>query len=138
MMTDTPAPWRDRLGQRLAVYGGAHEHPESLMADLRAALAALEAAERERAMLAAQIDDLARWILAHVPGEPSRSEGAIPTALRLLAQWQAEAAAWRARAEDLADELEAERTWRGVVVVPRQRRPLAPPAAEAAGPGGEG
>lgn len=38
------------------------------------------------AHLTAQIDRLARWIMANVPGEPSRSEGAVDTAIRLLAQ----------------------------------------------------
>ncbi len=35
-----------------------------------------------------QVARLAEWIVTNVPGEPSRSEGAIDTALRLLGNWQ--------------------------------------------------
>jgi len=38
----------------------------------------------QRNDLAAQIDRLAKWIIENVPGEPSQSEGAIDTAIRLL------------------------------------------------------
>jgi hypothetical protein len=34
--------------------------------------------------LDAQIDRLAKYIMEHVPGEPSCSEGAVDTAIRLL------------------------------------------------------
>lgn len=34
--------------------------------------------------LASQVDRLARFILAHVPGEPSQNQGAIDTAIRII------------------------------------------------------
>jgi hypothetical protein len=33
-----------------------------------------------------EMDRLARWIIANVPGEPSRSEGAVDVAIRLLSE----------------------------------------------------
>ena len=44
--------------------------------------------EAERlADLERQIDRLADFILEHIPGEPSQSQGAIQTAIRLLTNW---------------------------------------------------
>jgi len=40
----------------------------------------------EQESLESQVDRLAKFILKSVPGEPSRSEGAIDTAIRLLAE----------------------------------------------------
>jgi len=40
--------------------------------------------ERERDQLREQVDRLASFILTNIPGEPSRSEGAVDTAIRLL------------------------------------------------------
>jgi hypothetical protein len=47
-----------------------------------------------------QIEDLARHIQATCPGEPSRSEGSVATAIRLLDQYREE----RDRAEKILDE----------------------------------
>lgn len=44
----------------------------------------LEAAAREWLRVREQIDELARFIMAEIPGEPSQSEGAVDTAIRLL------------------------------------------------------
>jgi hypothetical protein len=43
-----------------------------------------EAAEQARDQLDAQIERLAHFIMQHVPGEPSQSQGAVDTAIRLL------------------------------------------------------
>lgn len=45
-----------------------------------------------------QIDELARFIIEHVPGEPSRSEGAVECAIRIIKELQgakAEAEYWK-------------------------------------------
>ena len=52
------------------------------LAILRNIRAAIEKGENALA----QIDELATFILEEVPGEPSRSEGAVDTAIRLLRQ----------------------------------------------------
>lgn len=48
-----------------------------------------DAEEAARDELDQQIDRLATFIMAHVPGEPSQSQGAIDTAIRLLTQREA-------------------------------------------------
>ena len=52
---------------------------------------------------ASQVDRLGRFILEHIPGEPSQSEGAIDTVLRLLG----ERAAWLATAQEAVELLRA-------------------------------
>lgn len=37
-----------------------------------------------------QIDELAQFIMAEIPGEPSKSEGAVDTAIRLLRFYHSE------------------------------------------------
>lgn len=65
-----------------------------LVFDLPAEEEEAERATADRAVepLDGQVARLAGWIVEHVPGEPSRSEGAIDTALRLLGQIE-----WHAR-----------------------------------------
>lgn len=49
-------------------------------------LAGMQAAEI--AFLQSQIDSLATFIIRDIPGEPSRNEGAVETAIRLLKKWK--------------------------------------------------
>lgn len=57
------------------------EHPETIRAALTAALAE-PAGDAEP--LPAQIERLASFIMEHVPGEPSQSEGAVDCAIRII------------------------------------------------------
>lgn len=59
----------------------------------------LATVERERDALDTQIERLANYIMAEVPGEPSRSEGAVDTAIRVMARLAALEAAARDHAE---------------------------------------
>jgi len=43
-----------------------------------------ELIDRDRADLKGQIDDLASYIMDHVPGEPSQNEGAVYCAIRVM------------------------------------------------------
>lgn len=43
-----------------------------------------ETTEQERNRLRAQIDKLANFIARNIPGEPSKDEGAVDCAIRLL------------------------------------------------------
>lgn len=56
----------------------------------RALLARLAKVEAERDALDGQIGELAKFIMDEIPGEPSRSEGAIDVAIRLLRSLAAE------------------------------------------------
>jgi hypothetical protein len=60
-----------------------------------------------------QIDDLAEFIMQHVPGEPSRSEGAVDTAIRVIQSQQAAIA-------DLADAIRLTVEYLGLDVLPAQ------------------
>ena len=99
---------RERVAEAiwLSLWGGTtpagqsweHADPDGLWrkhAD--AAIAAYEAARPalfkhpvmnhlEAESLAEQVNRLAEWIVASVPGEPSQSQGAIDTAIRIMAQ----------------------------------------------------
>lgn len=55
--------------------------------------------ERERDHLREQIDKLASFILAEVPGEPSQNEGAVDTAVRIIRKSQARIAELEAEAK---------------------------------------
>lgn len=89
--------WRDRLAQRLAVYGGDHEHPTSFMADLRAALAHIAALETERDAAPHPWDVQQNPPSWRAMYEEARAWGVEQRERAEAAQ--AEAAAWRARAE---------------------------------------
>jgi len=57
-----------------------------------------------------QIDELASFIMAEVPGEPSRSEGAVATAIRIMRKQKAEIESLRGAfraSEKVVDELRA-------------------------------
>lgn len=56
-----------------------------------------------------QIDALANFIMAEIPGEPSQSQGAVDTAIRVMRTMQAERDALRAENERLRDE--AKNAW---------------------------
>jgi len=60
-----------------------------------------------------QINDLAEFIMQHVPGEPSRSEGAVDTAIRVIQSQQ------RATA-DLADAIRLTVEYLGLDILPAQ------------------
>lgn len=50
----------------------------------------IEALTAERDLREDQIDELANFIMAEVPGEPSRSEGAVECAIRIIREVRAE------------------------------------------------
>ena len=66
--------------------------------DLRAQLASMTA---ERDVIGIQIDNLASFIMTNVPGEPSQSQGAGETAMRIIATLQKQLAAALARCAEL-------------------------------------
>jgi len=77
-------------------------HVERLHSDALALHSALVASQAECERLRAQIDGLARGILTLDCGEPSRSEGACETALRMIHALREQLAEANARAEENA------------------------------------
>lgn len=69
--------------------------PDTETAEYRRRLAALRSPAPEVDGLREQVDRLAAFILAEVPGEPSQSQGAVDTAMRVLGQQMADLATAR-------------------------------------------
>lgn len=68
---------------------GRNEELEMEVPDPTKTLLELREENAELRKRANQIDVLAAWIIENVPGEPSKSEGAVETAIRLLGELEA-------------------------------------------------
>lgn len=88
----------EELGAALASSPGAAVKGAVVM-DIRERYAERKEAVPTSEALSSQVDRLARFIVENIPGEPSHSEGAIDTAIRLLGQHTAELAAVRVMLE---------------------------------------
>ena len=76
-----------------AIMAGYDEGRRRLRAESLERAAALEAQDEKPDGLDDQIDRLAKFIMAEIPGEPSQSQGAVDTAIRIMADLNSRLAA---------------------------------------------
>lgn len=101
------------VDELMDVAGSRGEELQRLRGNEKLLLLSIRDTARERGIkegLADQIDRLARFIVTTIPGEPSRSEGAVDTAIRLLRRMHASIELFKACDTTLDRLIKAEET----------------------------